>query len=70
MHVSTHGMTFVALQISSSGICTMGVTLYQQLCITHFVSLTLYQFLCITYSVYKEAQNGVPAEEKDSSNGR
>jgi len=38
-------------------------TLYHSLCIT------LYDFLCITYSVYKEVQNGVPAEEKGSSNG-
>lgn len=57
-------MPFVALQISSSGIYTMGVTLNQQLCISYSVSLTLY------HPVYKEAQNGVPGEEKDSSNGR
>jgi hypothetical protein len=68
-------MPFVALQISSSGIYTMGVILYQKRCITYFVSLTLYDFICITYfcityTVYKEAQNGVQAEEKDSSNGR
>jgi hypothetical protein len=42
----------------------MGVTLNQQLCISYSVSLTLY------HPVYKEAQNGVPGEEKDSSNGR
>jgi hypothetical protein len=56
----------------------MGVTLYQQLritfyhllCMTFFVSLTLHHLLCITYSVYKVAENGEPAEEKDSSNGR
>jgi len=44
-------MLFVALQIPSSGIYTVGVTLNQQLCISYFVSLTLYDFLCITFFV-------------------